>query len=62
MDAISVDDVAHINLDRCIGCGVCAVTCPIEAVKVFRKEKNKEFIPEKDMFKSTMAIYQQRRE
>jgi len=61
MDAISVDGVARVNLDRCIGCGVCAYHCPMEAVKVFRKEKDKEFIPEKNLFSSTMAIYQQRR-
>ena len=61
MDAVTMDEVARINLDRCIGCGVCAVMCPAEAVKVFRKEKENEFIPEKDIFSSTMAIYQQRR-
>ena len=62
MDAISMDNVAHVNLDRCIGCGVCAVTCPTEAIKVFRKDKDKEFVPEKDLFTATMAIHQQRRE
>ncbi len=61
MEAISVDDIAHVDTDRCIGCGVCAVTCPVEAIKVYRKEKDKEFVPEKDIFSSTMAIYQQRR-
>jgi Na+-translocating ferredoxin:NAD+ oxidoreductase subunit B len=62
MGAISMDDVAHVNLDRCIGCGVCAITCPMEAIKVCRKDKNEEFVPEKDLFTATMAIYQQRRE
>lgn len=61
MEAISLDDVAHVNLDRCIGCGVCAGNCPMEAVKVFRKEKDKEFTPEKDIIASTMAIYRERR-
>jgi len=62
MDAIEVDEVARINLDRCIGCGVCAGSCPTEAVKIFRKDKDREFVPEKDLFTATMAIYQQRRE
>jgi hypothetical protein len=35
------------------------VTCPVEAVKVFRKEK--EFIPEKDSAAAAAAICRQRR-
>ncbi len=61
MEAISVDDTARVDLDRCIGCGICAVTCPVEAVKVYRKGKDKEFVPEKDLVSSAMAIYRQRR-
>ena len=34
MDALSMgdDDTPLVNLDRCIGCGVCATGCPSEAI------------------------------
>ena len=56
MEAISVDEVAQINLDRCIGCGVCAVTCDVGAISMHRKEKDKEFIPQKDNRSTMMTL------
>lgn len=61
MEAISVEDVAEVNLDRCIGCGACAVTCPEEAVKMYRKDKEDEFVPQNDIMEVMMSIYQERR-
>jgi Fe-S-cluster-containing hydrogenase component 2 len=38
--------VAVINLDRCIGCGNCVITCPSEAINLVKKEK--ETVPPDD--------------
>ena len=62
MDAITVAEVAEVNPDRCIGCGTCAFMCPTEAIKVYRKEKDKEFIPEKDFVSSLKRMYRERRD
>ena len=32
-----VDDVAVIDTNRCIGCGLCVSTCPEKALKLIRK-------------------------
>jgi Fe-S-cluster-containing hydrogenase component 2 len=39
MDAISMtaEDIASINLDRCIGCGLCVNACPTEAMMLVSK-------------------------
>jgi ferredoxin len=31
-EAIAVDDIAEINLNKCFGCGNCVTTCPVEAL------------------------------
>jgi Fe-S-cluster-containing hydrogenase component 2 len=38
------DDTAHITEEKCMGCGLCLVTCPEEAISldVVRPE---DFIP-----------------
>ena len=36
------DDMAEVNLDRCIGCGLCVTNCPEEAVHLNVKAKEKQ--------------------
>ena len=57
----SADDTAQINLDHCIGCGVCAVTCDVDAIRMVRKDKDREFVPQKDYTSAMMDIFQERR-
>ncbi len=37
MDAITIEEVAEVNLDKCLGCGVCFPTCPSEAIHFERR-------------------------
>lgn len=54
MDAIQYDDgFAEIDLDRCIGCGLCVTTCPTEALTMVRKaQEEQDKVPEssKDLY------------
>jgi ferredoxin len=29
--------ISHVDLDRCVGCGLCVVTCPDGALRLERK-------------------------
>jgi formate hydrogenlyase subunit 6/NADH:ubiquinone oxidoreductase subunit I len=47
MEALSiVNDVSTVNLDRCIGCGLCVETCSSDAIQL--KKKEIEIAPPKD--------------
>ena len=41
--AHSQNDKAEIDQDKCVGCGLCAVTCPENALSMVRFER--EVIP-----------------
>jgi Fe-S-cluster-containing hydrogenase component 2 len=49
MDAIRMDDgIALLDAHKCIGCGLCVSSCPIEAFSLHRKPgPEKPKIPEK---------------
>ena len=41
MEAVTVggEEVAEVNEDLCIGCGVCTPTCPSEAVRLIQRKE-----------------------
>ena len=48
MGAISeADDFYEVNRDRCIGCGVCVITCPTESIEMVRKPEDQCIRPPK---------------
>jgi len=49
MDAILMtdDDIDQLDLDRCIGCGLCVTTCPTEAMSLRKKADDQQYEPPK---------------
>ncbi len=45
MDAITVEDVAVVDLGRCIGCGLCITDCPTDAVVLRQKGTGDQYVP-----------------
>ena len=51
-DAISLDEEANravVDQSKCIGCGVCTITCEQEALKLKRVERSEIFATPRDM-------------
>ena len=47
MEAISADEgTANVDLNRCIGCGVCVTKCPTDAIEL--KQKENKYVPPKN--------------
>ena len=60
MDAITIEDVAYVNVDRCIGCGLCVVACDFEALSMIEKDEADRWIPPANTFKTYLNIAQER--
>ena len=50
--AITINNVAKVEISKCLGCGLCAVTCPEDAITMKRMER--EPIPELKKKKSAI--------
>jgi ferredoxin len=57
---INEDEKAEINLDRCIGCGLCVTTCPDEALKLQLKPEDQRVTPPETSREQMTLIAQKR--
>lgn len=57
MEAIRiVDDKAVINLERCIGCGLCVTTCTAGALQLQKKPEDQLYQPPQSGAETYMRI------
>jgi NAD-dependent dihydropyrimidine dehydrogenase PreA subunit len=60
MGAITVDDVARIDLNRCIGCGVCIPTCEAQALSLSAKPTDRQWNPPDTVYDTYFNIAKER--
>jgi len=51
-----IDEGVKINKDRCIGCGVCAISCPTECLTLEKRETIREPLPDSKMLRGAVAM------
>jgi Fe-S-cluster-containing hydrogenase component 2 len=62
MKALSMDGdgLAEVDLDRCIGCGLCVTTCPSGAMKLMPKAGDRFRVPPATSAEQMKQLAQQR--
>jgi len=60
MDAVEVADVARVDRDRCIGCGLCVTECPEDAMTLKQKAADHRYVPPKNTFETYLTMARER--
>ena len=57
MEAFHLDNKkAILNLDRCIGCGLCVNTCPTQSLSLVRKPHEKQPYVPKNIIETSIKL------
>ncbi len=57
MEALSINnEKAVLDLNRCIGCGLCVSTCPPHSLSLVRKPKTKQPYVPKDIMETNVKL------
>ena len=60
VNAISVEDQAHVRPERCIGCGLCVTACDFEAIRLRGKDAAERYTPPANTFRTYYQIARER--
>jgi formate hydrogenlyase subunit 6/NADH:ubiquinone oxidoreductase subunit I len=57
MEALELGEkTVLLNLDRCIGCGLCVTTCPTESLVMVRKPEAEQPEVPKNMIEASLKL------
>ena len=57
MEAVRfVDEKASVDIDRCIGCGLCVSTCPTDSMTLVRKAESDQPDVPQDIIKASIEL------
>ena len=57
---MTAEGSAEVDPDRCIGCGLCVVSCPAEAITLVAKPDGERRIPPTSMAEQMVLLAQKR--
>jgi Fe-S-cluster-containing hydrogenase component 2 len=61
MEALHLEDeVAVLDADKCIGCGLCVTTCPSESLTLVRKPESEQADVPRNVTEAVMRLGKER--
>ena len=60
MEAIEIQETAHVITERCIGCGLCIPTCETDALHLMAKNADLQVVPPKSLVGTYLQLAKER--